>query len=203
VEGIPPHGGWVTRISEDSVSPRPGGRVFGGLGLAATYATLWLLLTAGGITPAGAGAAVLAIKAARMALRGAVTHYGGLLEKAVHVVDLGDFLRLTDGRSYLTGGAPAPAGGFTELRVDSLTFGYPHTSRPALRAVSFTLRRGEVVALVRRDGSGKSTLESCSPGCTSHRRAPCTGTARTSQPWTRVPCTDTSPSSRSSPPAGP
>ncbi|WP_079046196.1 ABC transporter ATP-binding protein [Carbonactinospora thermoautotrophica] len=42
--------------------------------------------------------------------------------------------------------------------VESLTFNYPGTARPALASVSFQARPGETLALVGASGAGKSTL---------------------------------------------
>lgn len=44
------------------------------------------------------------------------------------------------------------------LHVENLSFRYPNTSRPALSGVSFSIQRGEFVALCGATGSGKSTL---------------------------------------------
>ena len=40
----------------------------------------------------------------------------------------------------------------------SRTFGSGHTAVQALREVSFTVRRGQLVAVCGRSGSGKTTL---------------------------------------------
>ncbi|MFM2587471.1 peptidase domain-containing ABC transporter [Vibrio sp. TBV020] len=44
------------------------------------------------------------------------------------------------------------------LNIDQVTFRYPKQSRPALSAVSFSVERGEVIAIVGPSSSGKSTL---------------------------------------------
>lgn len=44
------------------------------------------------------------------------------------------------------------------LNIEQVTFRYPKQSRPALSAVSFTVERGEVIAIVGPSSSGKSTL---------------------------------------------
>ncbi len=50
--------------------------------------------------------------------------------------------------------------GWKELRFEDVSFRYADGGRAALEGVSFTVRRGERVALVGRSGSGKSTIAS-------------------------------------------
>ncbi|MBS7525203.1 ABC transporter ATP-binding protein [Fusibacter paucivorans] len=52
------------------------------------------------------------------------------------------------------------------IAVDSLTFQYG--KRPVLKSVSFTVRSGEMVALLGPNGVGKSTLFRCLLGFTKH-----------------------------------
>ncbi len=63
------------------------------------------------------------------------------------------------------GGAPAAAGAaldagaaLVEVREVSRTFGHGRTAVHAVRDASFTIGRGQLVALVGRSGSGKTTL---------------------------------------------
>jgi ATP-binding cassette, subfamily B, bacterial MsbA len=50
-----------------------------------------------------------------------------------------------------------------EITFDSVTFAYDQDSPPVLQNVSFTARKGEVVALVGLSGAGKSTLVNLIP----------------------------------------
>ena len=50
-----------------------------------------------------------------------------------------------------------------EIAFDHVTFAYPGTQRPALQDVSFTVRPGQVVALVGPSGGGKTTAASLIP----------------------------------------
>ena len=53
---------------------------------------------------------------------------------------------------------PAPAEALEELRVEGLSAHYGNPAAPALRNVSFGLRRGAFVVVTGRVGSGKTTL---------------------------------------------
>ncbi|HOA71837.1 MAG TPA: ABC transporter transmembrane domain-containing protein [Phycisphaerae bacterium] len=49
------------------------------------------------------------------------------------------------------------------IQFENVTFYYPEATRPAVRNVSLTVKRGEIVALVGANGSGKTTLVSLLP----------------------------------------
>lgn len=51
----------------------------------------------------------------------------------------------------------------SEIVFENVGFTYPQSNRPALRDVSLTVKRGEIVALVGPNGSGKTTLVSLLP----------------------------------------
>ena len=54
--------------------------------------------------------------------------------------------------------APLPAPFAREVRFEDVSFAYPGAAVPALRNVSLSIRRGEVIALVGENGAGKSTF---------------------------------------------
>src|SRR6185295_12834737 len=80
-----------------------------------------------------------------------------VFEQGLYFADFQGFCELSRGRAEPAPGTVAPAG-FAEIRLDRVTFSYPDAERPAVRDVSMTLRRGEIIALVGENGSGKSTL---------------------------------------------
>lgn len=56
----------------------------------------------------------------------------------------------------------------TIVRVDDLWFRYPSADLPALRGVSLTVRRGELVGIIGPSGAGKSTLCQAIAGIVPH-----------------------------------
>lgn len=52
---------------------------------------------------------------------------------------------------------PAPAC-IKEIVFENVTFTYPNRDKPAIKNISFTLREGDMVALVGDNGAGKSTI---------------------------------------------
>lgn len=44
------------------------------------------------------------------------------------------------------------------IEIKNVSFQYPHSETPALKSVSLTIRKGEVISLVGVNGSGKTTL---------------------------------------------
>lgn len=81
----------------------------------------------------------------------------GLYEDSLFIGDTFEFLNLQE---KIT--AAAPVQGITALKesleVKDLTFTYPGNTTPALKNVSFHVRKGEIVALAGPNGAGKSTL---------------------------------------------
>ncbi|MBP2170596.1 ATP-binding cassette subfamily C protein CydC [Erwinia toletana] len=53
---------------------------------------------------------------------------------------------------------PIEAGAGAALELRDVSFSYPQSSRPAINALSLTVKRGEKIALLGRTGCGKSTL---------------------------------------------
>jgi ABC-type multidrug transport system fused ATPase/permease subunit len=49
-------------------------------------------------------------------------------------------------------------GDFRELRLDNVSYRYPHSEGDNLKNISFRLKKGEVVSILGYNGSGKSTL---------------------------------------------
>ncbi|UOZ08236.1 ABC transporter ATP-binding protein/permease [Amycolatopsis sp. WQ 127309] len=145
------------RLAHRSNLVRTSGRAAAGLGTAVAYLVLGWLLYAGGMELALAGTAVLAMRTASTALSNTMRAVNSLYEDSFYIGFYNQLLlesaKLRPPPTALT--APAdPA----EIRLEGVTFTYPGQKKPALRDISLTIRRGEVIALVGENGSGKTTL---------------------------------------------
>jgi len=128
-----------------------------------TYATLLWLLWTGRMELAVGGAAAYAISMGIGKLTELAFSANRVFEQGLYFADFQGFCDLSQARAEPAPGHTAPA--LTQqIRLDGVTFSYPDAERPAVRDVSMTLRRGEIIALVGENGSGKSTLASLLAG---------------------------------------
>lgn len=81
----------------------------------------------------------------------------GLYEDGLFIGDTFEFLDLKENVTALSQ-VKIPSGLESELLVEDLSFTYPGNQQPTINGVSFTIRKGEIVALVGPNGAGKSTL---------------------------------------------
>jgi ATP-binding cassette, subfamily B, bacterial len=122
-----------------------------------TYAALLWLLWTGRMALAAGGAAAYAINMGIGKLSEIAFAANRVFEQGLYFADFQGFCELSQARAEPSPGGEAPPA-FVEITVENVTFRYPDAERPAVRDVTMTLRRGEVIALVGENGSGKSTL---------------------------------------------
>jgi ATP-binding cassette subfamily B protein len=144
------------RLARSEARANALGRVVGGAATGLTYLALGAMLVNGWLPLSAGGTAVLAVRTGQSGLSGLVMAIHEVYEHALWLLDLNAYLR--DSRRRL----PAADGGtvpdhFETITFDDVSFTYPDAARPALDGVSLTIRRGETVAFVGANGSGKST----------------------------------------------
>lgn len=128
-----------------------------GIATVATYAVLGLLLWNGQMALAVAGTAVLAIRTGSSSITDLVLRVTDVQEEAMFVADLETLCQEAVRRAIPTTGRDLPEQ-VDEIRFENVTFTYPGADKPSLRDVDLVIPRGRTVALVGKNGSGKSTV---------------------------------------------
>ena len=134
-----------------------GGQLVSSLLAAAALAGLVWFVTTGRMTLAAAGSAAAAMILLTGRLRGLATSTAGLYESSLYMEDYVSFVA---GRPEIEASSPtrqAPKAPRT-VEARAVSFTYPSATRRSLVDASLVLRRGEVVALVGENGSGKTTF---------------------------------------------
>lgn len=120
-----------------------------------SIAVLVQLIISGQMSVADGGVAILALQQSAVRLASMSASVGSLGGAALFLEDYAVFVRqavappdvdVLDGEK------------FTGLRLDDVTFSYPGQAEPVLHSVDLSVSRGELVALVGVNGSGKSTI---------------------------------------------
>jgi ATP-binding cassette subfamily B protein len=124
---------------------------------AAGLSLLVWFVTTGRISLAAAGSAASAMVVLNSRLGGLAASSSGLYENSLYLEDYTSFVAAAPLVE-----AARPTGRAEQdpaiLRADAVSFTYPSRNTPSLVEASLDLHRGEVVALVGENGSGKTTF---------------------------------------------
>ncbi|GHB77935.1 multidrug ABC transporter permease [Streptomyces xanthochromogenes] len=144
-----------------------------GVATALTYAAVYGMITAGWMSLAVAGTAILAIRSGSASLGSLVMNLNQLNEESLYVRDHEAFVTGAVTRTIPHGGEPL-ASRLGSVELEKVSYRYPDREHAALHEVSLRLEMGRVVAVVGENGSGKSTLMKVLSGLVS----PAGGTVR-------------------------
>lgn len=136
---------------------RLAGRTVAGVGTGLAFGVLGLLLHSGALALALAGAAVVAMRMATTALSSTMFGVNTIYENTLYLDLYTRLLAQSAARTRPRSELRAPADP-QRISVERVSFTYPGQAEPALCDVSFTVTKGQVIALVGENGSGKTTL---------------------------------------------
>ncbi|KQX50098.1 MULTISPECIES: ABC transporter ATP-binding protein [unclassified Streptomyces] len=128
-----------------------------GAATVAAYGVLGLLLWNGQMALAVGGTAVLAIRAGSASITDLVLRVTDIQEESLFVADLERLCAEAERRAIPESGVDVPED-FDAIRFEKVSFSYHGADEPSLREVDLVIPRGRTVALVGRNGSGKSTV---------------------------------------------
>ena len=126
------------------------------VGTGALALLVWFV-TEGRMSVADAGTAAGGMVMLSGRLRGLAGGAGSIYEAALYLEDYVSFVNEVPRLKAARSTRPAPKD-FDVLEAEGLSFTYPSRTEPSLIDASLVLRRGEVVALVGENGSGKTTF---------------------------------------------
>lgn len=135
------------------------GAAVGGVASASVWAALLWLLVSGHMDLAAGGGAVFALQTATGSVRGIINGGARLVRTGWYVQDWQNFLDNAHGQAMAgSRGTKTLSAAPERFEVRDVTYRYDGADRDSLSGVSLRVRRGEIVALVAENGSGKHTL---------------------------------------------
>ncbi|MFC8016464.1 ATP-binding cassette domain-containing protein, partial [Streptomyces cinereoruber] len=160
-----------TRLARDRATTDIAAAALSGMATIITYLILGLLLSSSTMDLAVAGTAVLAIRTGAANITTFVTQLNNIYREALFLQDLENACVEGDRRAIPIGGK-ASCSAPEKIRLRNVAFSYPGNEKCAVDGISLSINRGQIVAFVGENGSGKTTVAKLLAGL----YQPCAGT---------------------------